>query len=229
MATFSTIDRRLADAVQGLHDHLWHAPRKDETVLLRRIEQSAVALDRYVRGRGAISSGVRPLTRRFQKVPGGADLFEFLTVVSSLAGAIETHRRKPKEAAHRCSRAVVSLSIHLASAADRFDLVEAFEGGTSDFLGFTSALADVLEQKGVVRAGEFKRVANSVYDIHALWDDRGSKDGHQVAAVAAIGSMAYAATLFLAALRELGRYQEVPYGRLVPAMRRLLDRLGAHP
>ncbi len=229
MARFAAVDRSLATSIQDLHDHLWHAPRKDEAALLRRIEAGASGLDQYLGARGSILRAVRPITRNFVKVPAGADLFTFLTVVANLAGAAETRRRKPKDAAKRCTETVVSLAIHLASVSDSFDLVEDFESGKTDFLDFTTGLADVLEERGVVRAGEFKRVANSVYDIHALWEDRASRDQDEVAVVAAIGSTSFAAVLFLEALRDLGRYRDLPYSRLVPAMRKILDRLGAHP
>ncbi|OGS45552.1 MAG: hypothetical protein A3K66_07140 [Euryarchaeota archaeon RBG_16_67_27] len=228
MTSFPTLDRSLAAAVSGLHDHLWIAPAKDERRLLARLLAGAVALDGHLGTRGLLAGGVRPIVRDFQKSPGGKDLFEFLHTASNLAAAAESVRTRPKAAAKRASEAVSSLAIGVAAASDSFHLVEAFEAGKTDFLEFTAALADVLEQRGVVLAGEFKRSANATWDIHAIWDERWSKEFQRVAAIAALGSAGFTAALHVEALRTLGHYHEVPYGRLVPVVSRILGRAGAH-
>lgn len=229
MAAFPRIDRSLAAAVGDLHDYLWTGKKLDDRKLLARLESAAVALDRHVRARGAIAGGVRPLVRHFNRTTMGADLFTFLETASDLSAAVELSRRNPKQAAKRASGLAVSLSIHLAASVDRFDLVEAFESGKTDFAAFTSALADVLEGRGVLRAGEFRRAVNTAFDVNALWDPNDARELQRIAVLASIGSVGFAAGLLVDALRNLGLYREVPYGKLVPAVDRILGRLGGHP
>ncbi len=229
MASFAVIDRALSSGISELHNHLWAGKRLDEKALLGRLERRAADLDHYFHARGAIASAVRPLLHAFRKYPTGTDLYTFLNSVMNLSAAVEYSKRKPKLAAARASDLAVSLSIGLASAADRFDLVEAFEGGKTDFSEFTSRLADVLEEKGVLRAGEFRRAVNEPFDVYALWDARASKDAERIAAFASTSSVALACVLYVDALRALGRYRPIPFAKLIPATRRILDRLGGHP
>jgi hypothetical protein len=228
MASFSQIDRSLASAVSDLHDYLWAGKKLPEARLLERLERGAKDLDRFVGARGAIASGIRPLLQDFRKHPTGPDLFTFCEAVCDLSAAVEYGVRDPKAAVTRASNLAVSLAIGLASAADRFDLVEEFEGGTTDFSEFTSRLADVLEEKGVLRAGEFRRAVNGPFDINALWDAQATKDAQRIGAIASAASAGLACVLYVDALRALGRYREAPYAKLVPATRRILERLGGH-
>lgn len=229
MASFARIDRALSAGVRDLHDYLWTGKKLRERALLARLGRSASALDRHVRARGSIVSAVRPLLRSFQKHPAGPDLYTFLDAVACLSAAVETWRRNPKYATARASSLAGSLSIALASASDRFDLVESFEGGQTDFGEFTSQLADVLEEKGVLRAGEFRRAVNQPFDVNALWDRKAPKDVQRIAAVAATASAALACVLYVDAIHSLGRYRPVPFAKLVPATERILQRLGGHP
>ncbi len=227
MATFSTVDRKLTSAVSDLHDYLWVGKKIPQDRLLMRLEEAAADLDRHLGTRGLVSGGVRPLLRDFQRQPGGTSVFEFLHTVGNLAAAVQMQRRRPQESARRAAEVVTSCAIGLAAYADRFSLVEAFQGGKTDFAGFITDLADALEARGVVRAGEFKRAANMAYDIHATWDPDKTMDEQRVAAHAAVAAAAYAGVLHADALRDLGKYRDVPYGRMVPAIRRILE--GMHP
>lgn len=229
MVSFAVLDRTLSSAISDLHDYLWAGKRLEEKALLGRLERGAADLDLAVGARGAIASAVRPLVRDFRKYPTGPDLFTFLDAATNLSAAVEYFRRRPKLSAARASSLAVSLSIGLAAAADRFDLVETFEGGKTDFSEFTSRLADVLEEKGVLRAGEFRRAVNEPFDVNALWDPRASKDAQRIAALASTTSVAFACVLYVDALRALGRYRPVPFAKLTPAARRILDRLARQP
>ncbi len=229
MPSFARIDSALSSGVSDLHDYLWTGKKLDETKLLRRLERGATEADRFFHARGAITSAVRPVVRSFQKYPMGPDLYTFLDAIVCLGAAVQSWKRNPKYAATRSSSLAVSLSIGLASTADRFELVETFEGGKTDFGEFTSALADVLEEKGVLRAGEFRRAVNEPFDVNALWDGEAPNDAQRIAALAATASVALACVLYVDALRALGRYRPQPFAKLVPAVRRILDRLGGHP
>lgn len=229
MASFASIDRRLSSAVDGLHDVLWSGSRLNRPRLLARLDRAARALDERMGLHGALAAGARPLVRRFDKERNGADLYTFLKTASDLSAAVTWSRSSPRQAARRASELAVSLSIHLASAAGRFDLVRSFEAGTTDFGAFSSRLADVLEEKGAPRAGEFRRAVNGAFDVRALWNEKASGDARVVAATAATAFAGYACILFVDALKAVGTYRRVPYARLVPVTRRLLAHLGGHP
>ena len=212
-----------------LHDHLWGGRRQDEGQLLRRILRDTDALDRRIGARGSLRAGVRPLIREFGDAEVAEDLYTFLAVAAELDAAVAAARRSPRRAAKLASRLAVSLCIHLASVADRFDLVREFEAGSVDFGTFTDRLEDALEDRGVVRAGDFCRAAEMAFDANALWDERADPDVKRVAAWSAVVSAALAACLLVDALRPLGRCRDPPYGRLSPLVARILVRMGGHP
>ena len=228
MASNRAAEERFLVALSDLHDYLWSGAHYDESELLARLRLGARDLDHRIGARGRVERAVRPMLRRFRKVSEGADLFTFLHAVGHLAFASDRVRRKPKEAAKAGSRTAVSLSIHLASAAGRRDLTEAFETGATDFATYTSKLADALEERGVLRAGEFRRATNQAFDLHALWDGRASPETKRIMAAAGVTSAGLACVLFVDALRALGRYREWPYAQLVPIVATVL-RWGGHP
>ncbi|MGQ0798037.1 MAG: hypothetical protein ACT4OI_09300 [Methanobacteriota archaeon] len=228
MAAFATLDRDLTDATEDLHDYLWTGAKHDEKALLARLEAGAGGLDRYLGTDGLLADAVRPLAVAFEPRGIGPDLFTFLHVVGNLAGAVEGRAHDAKEAARRASEVVVSNSIHLAAAAGRFEIVEAFESGKTDFQSFQENLRDVLTDRGVLPARDLPRAANLAYDLHATWDDERPEDARLVAATGAIVNAGLHAHMMVDALRDLGRYRDPPFAALAPAIRKMFDRLGAH-
>lgn len=229
MASYRAAEERFLVAISDLHDYLWGGARPDETKLLARLQRGARDLDRHHGTNGRAERAIRPLTHHFRKVTHGADLFAFLQAIARLSFAADRVRRKPREAAKAASELAVSLSIHLASAAGRRDLTEAFESGQSDFAEYSSKLADALEERGVLRAGEFRRATNQAFDLHALWDGRATTEAKRVMGAASVASAGLACVLFVDALRALGRYRETPYAHLVPVAETILHGLGGHP
>ena len=228
MTAFATLDRDVTNATTDLHDYLWTGAKHDEKALLARLEAGAGGLDRHLGTDGVLARAVRPLVQAFEPRGVGADLFTFLHVVGNLAGAVECRAREPKEATRRASEVVVSNSIHLAAAAERFEIVEAFESGKTDFLSFQENLADILTDRGVLPARDLPRAANLAYDLHATWDAGRPKDAQLVAAAGGIMNAGLHALLMVDALRDLGRYRDPPFAALAPAIRRMFDGLGAH-
>jgi len=229
MASYRVAEERLLDAISDLHDYLWAGARPDEAKLLARLRRGARDLDHHLGTRGRVERAIRPLVRRFRKVTTGADLFLFLQAVARLAYAADRVPRRPQEAAKAASEVAVSLCIQVGSVAARRDLQEAFETGHLDFAAYTSKLADALEERGVLRAGEFRRATNQAFDLHALWDRRASPEAKRIMATASVSSAGLACVLFVDALRALGRYRESPYAQLVPTVAAILRRLGSHP
>ena len=229
MVSYAAAEQRMLDAVSDLHDYLWAGGRVDEGKLRSRLERGVRDLDAHLRSRGRLLRSVRPLTRRFRKGSRGADLYTFLHAVSHLSFAADRVTRRPREAAKAASELVVSLCIHLASASDRLDLVESFEAGRTDFAEFSSKLADALEERGVLRAGELRRAANQAFDVRALWDGHASADAKRIMAAASVASAGFACVLFADALRSIGRYRKTPYAQMVPIVSTILRRAGGHP
>jgi tryptophan 2,3-dioxygenase len=229
MGSYADAEQRMRAAISELHDYLWGGARPDEAKLLAQLQGGARNLDRHLGAQGRVERAIRPITRRFRKVTQGADLYTFLHTIAHLSFAADRVRRSPKEAAKAASQVAISLCIHLASAAKRFDLVESFETGHTDFAEFTSKLADALEERGVLRAGEFRRATNQAFDVNALWDRRASTDAKRIMGAASVASAGFACVLFIDALRSLGRYRETPYARLIPVVGRILRAVGSHP
>lgn len=219
----------MLEAVAQLDEYLWAGARVDEPKLLARLERGARDLDGHLKLRGRLARSVRAQTRRFRKGAKGADLYTFLQTVARLSFAADRVGRRPREAAKAASEVAVSLCIHLASASNRLDLVRAFESGRTDFSEFSARLADALEERGVLRAGEVRRAANQAFDVGALWDGHASAQTKRILATASVASAGFACVLFVDALRAIGRYRETPYGRLVPVVAVILSRLGRHP
>ncbi len=219
----------MLEAVSQLDEYLWAGARVDERRLLTRLERGARDLDRHLRLRGRLARSVRSQIRRFRRGTQGADLYTFLQAVACLSFAADRVVRRPREAVKAASQTTVSLCIHLASASNRADLVRAFESGHADFAEFSGKLADALEERGVLRAGEFRRAANQAFDLGALWDGHASAETKRILATASVASAGFACVLFVDALRAIGRYREMPYARLVPTVATILRRLGGHP
>ncbi len=219
----------MAAAIKDLHDYLWTGRRAKEDELLGRLLRGAKDLDRHLGTRGRIERAIRPMTRRFRKTAQGPDLFTFLQAVAGLAYAADRVRRQPREAAKAASELAVSLSVHLASAAGAYDLVDKFEAGRHDFDEFSAKLQDALEARGVLRATEFGHAASLAFDVHALWNAKLAAGTKRILATVSVSTAGFACVVFVDALRSLGRYRETPYGRLVPVASAILEGLGGHP
>ncbi len=229
MASYAVSERRLSRAIRDLHDYLWAGKRADEGKLLPRLLRGARDLDGHLGTRGKVERAVHAISREFRRGAPGADLFTFLQAVAGLSYAADRVRRQPREAAKAASELGVSLSVHLATAAGAENLVDQFESGRRDFGEFVAALRDALEAAGVLRAAEFGRAVNLAFDIHALWDDRLSREAKRVMATTSLSAAAFASVVFVEALRSLGRYREKPYAALVPVAATILSRQGGHP
>jgi hypothetical protein len=186
-------------------------------------------LDHRLGTKGSIERAVGATTDGYRQIMRGPDLFTFLQAVQHLSLAVEHLRRNPELTTRDASELAVSLSIHLASSADRLDLVESFESGQTDFSDFTSMLAASLEQRGVVRAAEFCRAANQSFEAHALWQRTAARGEKRIVALSSAASAGLACVLFVEGLHALGRYRSAPYAKLVPVVARTLERLGGQP
>lgn len=230
VATYAVLERTVARSVQDLHDFLWVGAKHDEARLLGRLRDAAKVLDGHL-GTRAVSRGVAPLLGAFDRRAMGSDLFTFLWMLGHLAIAAERRGPDPRESARRSADVVNSNAIHLASASGRFDLVEMYEAGKTDFEAFQAGLTEILEDRGVLAADAMRRLAVRVHDANATWRADAPKGFARIAATASIGDAALHSALLVDALRTLGRYRDAPYAQLVPALEKVLGSPGlrAHP
>ena len=229
MPSYASSERDLATALRDLHAYVWTGARRDEAELLARLLRGARSLDRHIGMRGGVERAVRPIARTFRRFPQGADLFTYLQAVAGLSYAADRVHRRPGEAATAASELVVSLSLRLASVSSADDLAEEFESGRRGFAGFIARLGKRLEVRGVLRAAEFARVADLTFDIRALWNRKSPLAARRIMAEASVAAAGFACMVFVEALRALGRYREIPYGRLIPAVAAILGGLGGQP
>lgn len=153
---FDALDARLARDVKALHDCLWVPGWTGDADALRAdILRDARSLDRFLEAGGVLSRNVVTLSKRLAGTREGGLLFEFLSTISRLTAATERLRRGDIHGASEGAvRTAESVSIGACSLIGRFDLVESWESGTTDFEGYTRNLADALEGRGFTGAGD---------------------------------------------------------------------------
>lgn len=221
MATFRALDKRLYRDVGLLHDFLWQEWKGDPGKLRRDLLAEAREFDAFLGAGGKIRRHAEALERGIDKDKEGhgAALYELLSDTYNLTAATEHVRKKDyKGAAEHAAWAVESMSIGVCSAAGRFDIVEKWEHGGGGFEPFTGALADMLERKGVARAGEYKRLLLAVRNFGREWDASASPEQQALAARAAVASAAWCAVTTGLVRESIGaprKFSEKDYAAVV--------------
>ena len=199
---FGNLDKRMYRDVRELHDQLWNPRWKGDAQALRvRLAAEAKALDAFLGAGGRLARPAAKLAKASGE-GAGESLFELLYHAYHLTAATE-HIRKgdSKGAGEHVAWAVEGMSIGVAVAAGRFDLVDRWEHGKADFETYAGRLADVLQAKGVSRAGDFKRV---LVAARTFAKQRDSIEARDLAARAAIADAAWLAVTSVSIRRVLG-------------------------
>ena len=194
MTSFRSLDKRMYRDVNLLHDFLWQDWKGNAATLRANLVREARELDTYLRAGGNVRKHAEALEKALDKDKEGHGpaLYEFLYDTYSLTAATEHVRKKDyKGAAEHAAWAVESMSIGMCSAAGRFDIVEKWEKGAEGFERYTSALADMLQAKGIARAGEYKRMLLAARTPGKEWDANASPDQQALTARAAIANAAW--------------------------------------
>lgn len=227
MASFRSLDSRMHRDVRQLHDYLWHPGWKGDPDALRSaLVKDARELDALLRARGQLGKNAAALAKSLHKEASGESLFELLWDAYNLTAATE-HVKKgdPKGAGEHTAWAVESMSIGVCASAGCFPIVEEWESGRIDFESYTSKLADVLQEKGVPRAGEFKRMLLAVHTFGKDWDGRAPKEAQTLAARAAIANAAWCALTTDRIRTRLGAPRKFPRKDYAAIVSRIASRL----
>jgi hypothetical protein len=229
MTSFKVLDRRLREDTKALHDWLWRGWKGDEAGLLRDLARDATDLDAFLGAGGGLRRPARALiaaVRARGREGPGAGLFELLSHVHDLTAATE-HARSGDfaGAGDHLEDAIGSVTIGTCAAAGRFPYVQQWEGGAIDFDAYMGKLADVLEEKGVARAGEWKRIASGAYHLKGTLNPRAPEAERALLARAAVTGACWATLANVAIRRALGSRPRVPYADFAHVIRRIADRL----
>ncbi len=227
---FHPLDARLDRDLGELHDCLWVPGwAGDRDALRADILRDARSLDRFLEVGGSLHRNVVTLSRRIERAREGTLLFEFLSTLHRLTAATERLRKGDIDGASAsAARTAEGLSIGACSLIGRFDLVEAWEAGKTDFEGYTRSVADALEAQGYGGAGEFKRMLNVAHSLAR--SKAGSREERAIAARAAVASALWCGMALGRLRRAVGTLPAVPFRDYPKIVARIAARswAGAH-
>lgn len=200
---FAVLDKRIRRDTEALHNYLWQGVEGREEILRTNLLKDARDADTFLKLKGRLRRNVEALVKPWNKGPRGESLFELLEHTWGLAAAtVEAAKGNHRAAAKRAQDVVSSASIGVCANAGCFEFVEEWESGKIDFETYTGKLAAHLEPKGVLDAGQFQRMLNTVYDFGMSWNGAASKPEQAVAARSAIDGAAWS-LLTSVSIREL--------------------------
>ena len=222
MPSFRALDKRLYRDVGLLHDFLWGAWKGDAEKLGANLAREARELDAFLGVRGKLRRHAEALEKALDKDKEGHGpaLYELLYDAYNLTAATDHVRKKDyKGAAEHAAWAVESMSIGICAAAGRFDIVEKWERrAEASFELYASALADMLQSKGVARAGEYKRMLLTARNVGRAWDASAPPEQQALAARAAIANAAWCGVttgLLRGAIDAPRKFSEKDYAAVV--------------
>ena len=190
--SFPTLDRRMTQDLQALHDFLWQGRAEDAASLGSRLVKDAQDADAFLRLGGRLRRNAKALAAGLKDAGNGESLFELLEHTWGLGAATVLAGKKDyRGAAIRAKDVIASATIGVCANAGCFEFVEEWEGGKTDFEAFTQKLTGFLEPKGVLFAGQFKRVLDAVFDVGANWNAVATKAEQALAARASIDGCAW--------------------------------------
>ena len=193
MAGFQALDKRLSTDEQALHDVLWGESKADVAKLRSNLQRDFRALDMFLGAGGKLRRMGAALDKAWGDAGAGESLFELLGHTYNFTAATDhlVRRRDPKGAGEHVAGAVESVSIGVCSNAGCFEFVQEWEGGKTDFETYAGKLADHLQGKGVLRAGDFKRHLVAARNFGRTFDNSVSKAEQISGARAAITNGLY--------------------------------------
>jgi len=229
MRSFASLDTRLRRDTKALHNALWREGKGDLERLLADLVRDARDLDAFLGAGGRLRRNAAALAGRAANRGmhgAGESLFELLSHAYDLTAATEHVRKEDYPGAgDHLQDAVGSVTIGVCANAGCFPLVGAWERGATDFETYTGKLADVLERKGVARAGEWKRLVNAGYHLKRSLRGTMPKPERDLLARAAILSACWAALASVSIRRSLRSPPEFSYGDFAAVLGKIAARL----
>ena len=184
---FASIEKRMSRDTDRLHDALWHDGKGNRTKLIADLLRDARELDAFLRAGGTLRRNAEALAKQWGTPGAGESLFELLRHAHGFVAAAEALRRRDyRRAGREVAETVSSVTIGICAAAGCFELVQEWEGGKVDFETYMGRLADVLQSKGIERAGEWKRIVVAARHFGTAFDATASKTLQALGARSAI-------------------------------------------
>lgn len=204
---FAALDKRINRDTEQLHDHLWHSQgKKDPTKLRANLGRDVRDADAFLRLGGKLRKNANALIDAWAAPGAGESLFELVEHSWGLAAAtVLAGRGEYKRAAERCKNVIASASIGVCANVGCFEYVEEWEAGKIDFETYTGKLADFLEAKGIVAAGQFKRMLNAIWDFGTNWDEGASRMEGLLAARTVVDAVSWSLLTSIRIRKEVGR------------------------
>ncbi|HKZ24120.1 MAG TPA: hypothetical protein VJ224_06935 [Thermoplasmata archaeon] len=226
MAGFKALDKRLSRDEKVLHDVLWHASKAEPGKLRADIQKDMKDLDAFLRVGGRLRRAAFALDNAWGDPGAGESLFELLGHTYYLTAATERLRKKDyKGAGEHVATAVESVSIGVCANAGCFEIVQEWEGGKTDFEEYAGKLADFLQEKGVSRAGEFKRHLIAARDFGRSFDETATKAEQALGARAAIANGLWVNLASIPIRKSLGSPPRFPYDDYAVVLERIASRV----
>jgi hypothetical protein len=220
--SFAALDRPMTQDLQALHDFLWQGRGEDVSFLGSRLVKDAQDADALLRLGGRLQRNAKALAAGLKEPGKGESLFELLEHAWGLGAAtVLAGKKDHRAAAVRAKDAIASATIGVCANAGCFEFVEEWEGGKIDFESFTKKLADFLEPKGVLYAGQFKRVLDAVFDIGANWNAVATKPEQALAARSSIDGCAWCLLTSISIRELLGAPPKFPSGDFAEIVARI--------
>ena len=204
---FAALDKRINRDTEHLHDYLWHFQgKKDPTKLRANLGRDVRDADAFLRLGGKLRNNAKALIDAWAAPGAGESLFELVEHSWGLAAAtVLAGRGEYKRAAERCKNVIASASIGVCANVGCFEYVEEWEAGKIDFATYAGKLADFLEAKGIVAAGQFKRMLNAIWDFGTNWDEGASRMEGLLAARTAVDAVGWSLLASIRIRKEIGR------------------------
>lgn len=226
MAAFASLDKRMRKDLEALHDHLWAGSKAGGDRLRPALLRDAHDLDAFLAARGKLQRSAERLVKSWDDDAAGASLFEILHDAYHLTAATEHVRKQDyKGAGEHVAWAVESTSIGLCSSLGAFHIVDAWEHRGGDFEAYASSIADLLESKGVARAGEFKRHLLAARMFGKDFDASAPPQVQSLGARMALLEAAWLGATGLAVRASLGRPPAFPAPDYAAVLERIVSRV----
>ncbi len=226
MPGFAALDKRLSRDSSALHDFLWQGKKGGETKLRANLHRDMGDLDALLGAGGRLKKPASRLGRAWGQPGAGESLFELVNHTYNLTAATDhlIRRRDPKGAGEHVADAVESVSIGVCSNVGRFELVEEWEGGKTDFETYAGKLADHLQSKGLRRAGEFKRHLVAARNFGRGFDATTSKPEQVSGARAAIANGLHVTLASVSIRAALGSAPHFSYDDFAAVLEKIAGR-----
>ncbi len=222
--TFADLDARVRNLLKRTHDYLWMGEEADPAALRQEFSAVAAAWEDRLGASVGVANVTRVLSQQFGRNRETEALYTFTQQLFGLtAAALLLKKGHPTRAVARCSEATDGTSIHFAAAFGHHDYVEARDRGDLSYEAFLAEVADLLEEKGATRVGQYKRLVLLVWETHQEVSGGAWRGSRELAARTAVYATATALERGASLLEELGMTTATPSTEYTEIVESILD------